>query len=184
MKKPKHLLTFCMALLLCTATVACQATPSSEATTVTEGKETAPMESKVEILGRDGISLPYYSAILWSFDGQIAADGELMFLSVSEYLPRYADHIPSVELGEAPEIRATARDGVSIEGGETVSIYSEDFALLAEYIPLSELIARGKTEWAGKTVYIYFTVTFRLTGNGKYLPGHSYGYFVKTTFAQ
>ena len=64
MKKPKHLLTFCMALPLCTATVACQATPPSEATTVTKGKETAPMESKVEILGRDGISLPYYSAIL------------------------------------------------------------------------------------------------------------------------
>lgn len=153
-------------------------------TTVTDESTIAPLEAKVELIGQNGASLPYFSAILWSFDGMMAADGELMFLSVSEFLPGYADQIPLVEPGETPEIRATAREGVEINNPQAVDVYDEDFALLAERVPLSELSARGKAQWPGKTVYLYFDVTFRLTENGKYLRGSSSGYFVKTTFAQ
>lgn len=175
MKRPVALLLIPL-MLLCL--IACGRTEAEPATST----DTPSMNVKVEIIGQGGGSLPYLNALRWSSDGRLAADGMLMFYTVPEYLSENAAQIPTVDLGENPKILATANKGVEIEGGETVSIYGEDFALLAENITLSELTARGKAEWAGRTVYLYFDVTFRMTGNSKYAAGTSSGYFVKVAF--
>ena len=183
MKRLSLLLTVALLLTLCLTS--CKPLPekaSARTTTVTEKTSVEPMEAKVELIGDNGTSLPYWSMLKWSFDGQISADGELMFLSVPEVLKGCTDRIPAVELGRSPEIRATAREGVEIDNAGLVDVYSEELTLLAERVPLSELDARGKAEWPGKTVYLYFTVTFQLKENGKQVRGSSNGYFVKTTF--
>ena len=163
-------------LLLCL--IACGKTDAEPA----QSADTPSMNAKVELLGRDGASLPYLSALRWSNDGQLAADGMLMFYTVPEYLSEIAEQIPTVDLGDNPKILATASKGVEIEGGETVSVYGEDFAPMAENITLPELTARGKTEWAGRTVYLCFTVTFRTALDAERTAGTSSGYFVKVVF--
>lgn len=188
MKHLKRLLPVTLLLTLCLTS--CKPLPEEVVltypevtTTVTEKTSVAPLEAKVELVGENGTALPYYSLLRWSFDGQLSADGELMFLSVPEVLKGCTDQIPAVELGSAPEIRATAREGVEIDSSGSVDVYSEELTLLAEHVPLPELNARGKAEWPSKTVYLYFTVTFALKENGKQVRGSSNGYFVKTTFA-
>ena len=174
----KHRAYFWLIPLLLLGLIACGRADAEPA----ESTNSSSMNAKVEIIGRDGASLPYHTALRWASDGQLSADGMLIFYTVPEYLAEMADQIPAVELGDNPNILVTAKDGVEIEGGETVSIYGEDFAPLAENITLSELTARGKTEWAGQTVYLCFTVTFQKALDAKRTAGNSSGYFVKVVF--
>lgn len=173
---------------LCLTLAACCGDPSpnhphAETTpSETDPPNIPPFESRVEIIGKDGNTVPHFTAPIYFTEGSLTGDGELMFLSVPEFLALNADQIPQVELGDAPEICTAARSGVEISGGETVSVYGEDYALLEENIPVSELAQHGKSRWQGKTVYIYFTVTFRQTEVPDYTAVSCDGYFIRTVF--
>ncbi|MBE6758929.1 MAG: hypothetical protein E7554_02425 [Ruminococcaceae bacterium] len=154
------------------------------------GKAKAGEEAIVsaEMIGSDGTPVTCHAAFRSGKRGSEFTDGDLKSMSIYEYLSDFADDIPSVELGSAPEFRVAVGEEVEIDGEtvdvyeimgrETVDVYSEDYRLLAEYVPLEELTARGESEWAGQTVYLFFNVRFYWS-NGDY---DMIGYFVRTTF--
>lgn len=159
---------------------ACTTTaPAMEMTSSRDDIE--PFYPSVRLLDANGDELALYSELVYFSDGLVVGDGALILMSVSSRLPAIAEDVPFVTLSGIPTIEATARDGVSITGGETVNVYGEDFSVLVEKISLPELWEKGNAEWQGKTVYIYFTVTFR--GD---MPDYENricnGYFVKVMF--
>lgn len=157
-------------------------TAASDTTGIVMPEDIPPMEAKVEIIGVGGVALPYYIEMVCFSDGMLEGDGALMFQSVPNHLPHIADRIPSVDLGDAPAIRATAREGVSVSGGETVDVYGEDYAPLEQHVPIAELVSRGSALWAGRTVYVHFNVRFKLTDTPGYVKSSTDAYFIKTTF--
>ena len=140
-----------------------------------------PLYPSVTMFDADGNELTLYSELVYFTDGTVVGDGALILMSVSSRLPAIAEKIPLVNLGGTPEIVKTAREGVSIRGGETVNVYGEDYKLLAERVPLADLWEKGNAEWSGKLVYIYFTVLFT-DETPDYEKRTENGYFVKTTF--
>jgi hypothetical protein len=141
----------------------------------------APLAPVVTLYDATGEALAPYSELVWFTDGTVVGDGALMFMSVTSRLSDIADEIPRVHFSGTPRVEATAREGVSIRGGETVNIYGEDYKLLAERIPISELWEKGNAEWKGQLVYIYFTVLFS-DETPDYNKSTENGYFVKTVF--
>lgn len=140
-----------------------------------------PLYPSVTMFDADGNELALYSELVYFTDGMVVGDGALILMSVSSRLPAIAEKIPLVNLGGTPEIVKTAREGVSIRGGETVNVYGEDYKLLAERVPLADLWEKGNAEWSGKLVYIYFTVLFT-DETPDYEKRTENGYFVKTVF--
>lgn len=140
-----------------------------------------PLHPSVTMFDAAGNELALYSELVYFTDGTVVGDGALILMSVSSRLPAIAEKIPLVNLGGTPEIVKTAREGVSIRGGETVNVYGEDYKLLAERVPLADLWEKGNAEWSGKLVYIYFTVLFT-DETPDYEKRTENGYFVKTVF--
>lgn len=143
--------------------------------------DVAPLAPSVTLYDANGNELALYSELIWFTDGIVVGDGMLMFVSVQNHLKTIAENIPLVSFGGTPEIVATAREGVSVRGGETVNVYDEDYALLAERLPLRALWEMGNAEWKGKLVYIYFTVRFS-DDTPDYEKSSENGYFVKVMF--
>jgi hypothetical protein len=140
-----------------------------------------PLSPFVTMLDANGNELAVYSELVYFTDGTVVGDGALILMSVSSRLPAIAEKIPLVNIGGTPEIVKTAREGVSIRGGETVNVYGEDYKLLAERVPLADLWEKGSAEWSGKLVYIYFTVLFT-DETPDYEKRTENGYFVKSVF--
>ena len=136
------------------------------------------------LVDSEGDVLEMHVELVWNEDAHDSADGLLVFMPgcFPEYLARFGDESPLVVLGDAPEIRLGTEGYQTSEGGETVAVFDEDGLILAEGIALAEAVSRGKSEWSGKPVYIYFTVTYRT----RYLFGGysatKRGYIVKTVF--
>ncbi len=141
----------------------------------------APLAPVVTLYDAKGNELALYSELVYFTDGMVVGDGALMFMSVSSRLSAIAEDIPLVSFGGTPKIVATAREGVSVRGGETVNVYGEDYKLLAERVPLADLWEKGISDWNGKMVYIYFTVAFA-DETPDYEKRTENGYFVKTAF--
>ncbi len=160
---------------------ACTTTaPSQEFTSSRDDIE--PLYPSVKMFDASGEEIELYSELVYFTDGMVVGDGALILMSVSSRLPAIAEQIPLVHLGGTPEIVATAREGVSIRGGETVNVYDENYQLLAERLQLADLHEKGNAEWQGKLVYIYFTVLFT-DDTPDYEKRTENGYFVKTVFA-
>ncbi len=141
----------------------------------------APLYPEVHLYSADGRELAYYSELVWLMDGMLIGDGALIFMSVSSRLPAIEDMIPLVELGGTPEIRLSAREGVTVQFKNTVNVYGEDYLMLAENVPLESLWERGNAEWQGREVYVYFTATFS-DDTPDYEKITCNGYFVKVKF--
>ncbi len=142
----------------------------------------APLDPEVHLYDADGRELELYSELVWFMDGMLIGDGALIMMSVSSRLPAIAERIPLVDLGGTPEVRLSAREGVTIHFKNTVNVYGEDYALLAENVPLDALREKGSAEWQGRTVYVYFTATFS-DDTPDYDKSTCNGYFVKTSFS-
>ena len=159
----------------------CTITTSSWDVFTSSRDDIAPLAPVVTLYDSTGEELALYSELVWFTDGSVVGDGALMFMSVTSRLPAIADQIPLAHFSGTPSVEATAREGVSIRGGETVNIYGEDYRLLAERVPISELWEKGNAEWQGRLVYIYFTVIFS-DETPDYEKRTENGYFVKTVF--
>ncbi len=110
-----------------------------------------------------------------------AADGELMFRTASEMLPYYELDIPPITMYEDAVVYFSDTEGYSVYGGDVFDIYDGvDHEKLGEGLTLSEIIEKGKAEWQGKTVYLYFEVTF--SGERHDRSTFCYGYFLKISF--
>lgn len=130
----------------------------------------------VNIIAAGGAPVAPYRDMVYTRKGSFVADGRLMFFPVSEVLPDFADEVPAVTLDENSKVEITAVDKKA-SGGKTLHVYGEDFSLLMETQSMAEILAHGNTDWAGKTVYLYFTVTEQSRTTES-----CYAYFVKVTF--
>ncbi len=110
-----------------------------------------------------------------------AADGELMFRTVSEMLPYYEQDIPSVTMYEDAVVYFSDTEGYSVYGGDVFDIYNGvDYEKLGENLTLTEITEKGKSEWREKTVYLYFEVLFSAITDDR--STFCYGYFLKISF--
>ena len=162
--------------------------PKENGETITPNETTgAPDEStsadddgegtvSVNVIAAGGAPVAPYRDMVYTRNGSFVADGRLMFFPVSEVLPDFADEVPAVTLDENSKVEITAVDKKA-SGGKTLHVYGEDFALLMETQSMAEILAHGREELAGKTVYLYFTVTEQ----GRTTES-CYAYFVKVTF--
>ena len=141
----------------------------------------APLDPHVTVLDANGNEMEYYSELVYFTDGMVVGDGILMFMSVSSRLPQIKEKIPIVDPCGIPTIVSTAREGVSVKGGTHVNVYGEDYALLAERLPISELCEKGNTDWKGMIVYVYFTVLFT-DETPDYEKRTENGYFMQISF--
>jgi hypothetical protein len=144
--------------------------------------EVPPLTNQVELIDGEGNVLDTYSELIWIMDGSLIGDGLLMFQSVPNRLPAIADQIPSVILDAVPTVHIIINDTETAHGGQAVSVYGEDYSELAVRISWDEVISRGKAEWKGKLLYLYFSVNYDSTYNPDYGKSMSTAYFVKTTF--
>ncbi len=108
-------------------------------------------------------------------------DGALMFYTVPNYLPQIAEKIPSIEWDGTFAIDIPEKDDYTVRGGDTVSIYAEDYTELAKRISLDEFLTRAQSEWQGRMVYIEFSALYSHTINEELTESISECYFVKTT---
>lgn len=152
-------------------------------TETTASWEEPEFQSRVELISGEGELLDTYWERVWFMRGNLVGDGRLMFQSVEVALPAIRDRIPVVDLGESPSVRITAVNGESVSGGERVSVYGPDGTLLAKNISWQEVLSRGKTEWSGRTVYLYYSVRFTGPMDSTMMePQQEIAYFVGTTF--
>ena len=141
-----------------------------------------PLTNQVELLDGEGKLLDTYSELIWIMDGSLIGDGLLMFQTVPNRLPAIADQIPLVDLVETPTVRIIIKDTETARGGEAISVYGEDYTQLAQRITWEEVLSRGKTEWKGRLLYLYFSVNYDSTYSPDYTKSMSTAYFVKTIF--
>ncbi|MBQ9121007.1 MAG: hypothetical protein IJY12_01435 [Clostridia bacterium] len=144
--------------------------------------EVPPLTNQVELLDGEGCALETYSEMIWLMDGILVGDGYLMFQSVPDRLSAIDDQIPLVNLNGVPTVRVMVGETETARGGDTVSVYGEDYAELANRVSWAEVLSRGEDEWSGRTVYLYFTVNYSSTYSADYTKEISTAYFVKTTF--
>lgn len=157
----------------CTTVIDTEMTSSRE--------DIAPLEPSVTIFDANGCEMEYYSELVYFTDGKVVGDGALILMSVSSRLPQIKEKIPIVDPCGTPTIVSSAREGVSVKGGTHVNVYGEDYALLAERLPISELWEKGNTDWKGMVVYVYFTVMFA-DETSNYEKRTENGYFMKMDF--
>ncbi|MBO5110719.1 MAG: hypothetical protein J6B71_10315 [Clostridia bacterium] len=158
-------------------------TPAPTTPDVTSSRtDVPPLTGQVELLDGEGNVLPAYSELIWIMDGTLVGDGMLMFQSVSSRLPAIAAQIPSVTLNGVPTVRIVTNDTETARGGQAVSVYGEDYSQLANRISWEEVVSRGQTEWFGRTLYLYFSVTYSSTYSPDYTKEMSTAYFIKVQF--
>lgn len=158
-------------------------TPTDPAVT-SSNDNVPPLTNRVELVNGEGTVLEVYSELIWVMDGSMVGDGMLMFQSVPNRLPAIAEKIPSVVLSGVPTVRIITSDTETAHGGDAVSVYGEDYSELAHRISWEEVLSRGQTEWAGRTLYLHFSVNYNSTYTPEYTKCMSTAYFAKTTFPQ
>lgn len=161
---------------------ACTTPTPTEPPATSSWNEVPPLTNQVELIDGEGNVLDTYSELIWIMDGSLIGDGLLMFQTVPTRLPAIADQIPSVFLDAAPTVRIIINDTETAHGGEAVSVYGEDYTQLAHRITWEEVLSRGKTEWQGRLLYLYFSVNYDSTYSPDYTKSMSTAYFVKTVF--
>ena len=108
------------------------------------------------LIDSEGERREMHDAFLWSE----TADGVFPGMPFLQYVERFGDEIPHVALGDAPRLHVGHEGYWLVQGGETLRVYDEGGELLAKDITLEDVVARGNSEWNGKTVYICFDVTY------------------------
>ena len=161
---------------------ACTTPVLTEPPATSSWNEAPPLTNQVELIDGEGNVLDTYSELIWIMDGSMIGDGLLMFQSVPNRLPAIADQIPAVILDAVPAVRIIINDTETAHGGEAVSVYGEDYTQLAHRITWEEVLSRGKTEWQGRLLYLYFSVNYDSTYSPDYTKSMSTAYFVKTVF--
>ncbi len=134
-----------------------------------------------------GLTVPHKEMLYmrtYNDGNQYVSDGPLMFYKTEEYLPNFAESIPTVTWDENFELSYSMEEGITYRGGEKFHVYGEDYTELAKAISRDELIAKSKTDWADKTVYIQFGGVFYHKINDEITENVENAYFVKTTFAK
>ncbi len=110
------------------------------------------------------------------------SNGPLMFYKTSEYLPQFAETIPTVTWNEDFCLVYSMNNDITYRGGEAFSVYDEDCTELAKSITREELIQKSQNEWKGKTVYLQFSGVFYHKISETVTEDISNVYFIKTTF--
>ncbi len=175
----------------------------SEQITEIETTATAPAETEstkdlsmeveiqydVNVIGKDGEAVKpleetvFHSKMQTGEDGMgsgFIADGYLAFYSVQQYLAGHAAEIPEVVLGEYSRIMVTASGKTSVPL-QHLQVYDETYEILERDMTLADVFEKGKTEWKGKEVYLYFDITFS-DNRSDYEESLCKGFFIKTTF--
>ncbi len=158
-------------------------------TTQTQLTTPEPLDYEVSFVAAGGEVITPHEELIYGqsyhiySDGAVAPlvyDGYLMLMSTKSCLPIFAEKIPEVTLDEYSHLVATAREGVAIRGGEKADVHGEDYEKIGEKMTIAEILEKGKNEWSGKTVYLYFSFSFADETSADYTVSEVNGYFVKT----
>ena len=184
------------ALLVCAAACAqeptadlphCTTTAPLISTTCPDGSPTTssradipPLQPSVAMYDESGKAQELHEALAYYTDGMLVGDGPLMFFSLPNYMRANDADIPLVTPSGDLRLALSAREGVTVTY-RGVSVYDSNMTLIAEDIPIESLVERGRSEWQGETVTVYFSVGFQ-DSTPDYEKRTSFGYFFRLAF--